>query len=52
MWQDSCRIFMKNFERFGWKPLYEQCDIDKALSHIVECNLHDKICINDNIKQS
>lgn len=49
MWQDSLKIFHQDYERFDRKPLYEQCDIDKALSHVKEYKLHEPIKLNENI---
>lgn len=49
MWQDSHKIFASEHERFNRKPLYEQADIDLALSHVVEVNLWSKCEINDYI---
>lgn len=49
MWQDSLKIFHQDYERFDRKPLYEQCDIDKALSHVKEYGLHLPTAINENI---
>lgn len=49
MWQDSHKIFVSEYERFKRKPLYEQTDIDLALTHIVEVDLYTPYVINDNI---
>lgn len=49
MFQDSVKIFMQDYEKLKREPIYHQEDVDKTLSHIVECELHDKIFINDNI---
>lgn len=49
MWQDSCKIFAQDYEKYNRTPLYTQDDIDNALSHIVECDIYDRIEINDNI---
>lgn len=49
MWQDSVKIFNQEYEKLGRKPIYSQEDVDNALAHIVECDLHDNIKINDNI---
>ena len=49
MLQDSVKIFMQDYEKLKREPIYYQEDVDKTLSHIVECELHDKIFINDNI---
>lgn len=49
MWQDSVKIFIQDYERYGMNPLYMQSDIDNTLSHVVECDLYDKCTINDNI---
>lgn len=49
MWQDSLKIFHQDYERFDRKPLYEQCDIDKALFHVKEYRLHEPTRVNENI---
>lgn len=49
MWQDSHKIFASDYERFNRKPLYEQADIDLALSYVVEVDLRSKCDINDHI---
>lgn len=49
MWQDSNKIFESEYERCNRKPIYSQNDIDKALSYIIEVDLHEKVSINDNI---
>lgn len=49
MWQDSEKIFLQDQEKFGRAPLYIQDDIDKALSHVVECDIYDREKINDDI---
>lgn len=49
MWQDCIKIFHNDLERWDRAPLYEQCDVDNALSHIVECEISKDITINENI---
>lgn len=49
MWQDSVKIFNQEHERFGWTPLYTQDDVDMALKHIIECELYDRVRLNDNM---
>ena len=49
MWQDSCKIFAQDYEKYNRTPLYTQNDIDDALSHIVECDIYDRVEINGNI---
>lgn len=47
--QDSASIMSKELEKYGRKPIYNQDDVDIALSHVIECELHERIKINDYI---
>ena len=49
MWQDCVKIFHNDLERWDRAPLYEQHDVDNALSHIVECELSENVVINEHI---
>lgn len=49
MWQDSVKIFLNDQERLGRIPLYEQGDVDCTLKHIIECDLGERITINENV---
>lgn len=49
MWQDSAKIFAQDYEKFGRVPLYNQDDINETLSHVVECEIYDKVNINAHI---
>lgn len=49
LWQDTTHIFTKDYERFERPIIYTQNDVDLALSHIVECELHKEIKVNEYI---
>lgn len=49
MLQDSVKIFNQEYEKHKRKPIYTQEDVDKTLQHIIECDIHSKIKINDAI---
>lgn len=56
MWEDSLKIFNSDCEKLSKKfdinasPLYEQDDIENALSHIVELDFHKKYDILNDTK--
>lgn len=50
MWQDCVKIFNADYDRYKRTPLYTQDNIDTALKHIKECDIHKTRKINDNIK--
>lgn len=47
MWQDSVKIFNHDYERFDRKPLYTQEDVENALKYVIECELYDRVNLND-----
>lgn len=49
MLQDCVKIFSQYSEKNNKPLIYEQKDVDSLLTHIVECESHDKIIIDDNI---
>ena len=49
MWQDCVKIFGNDLEKYDRTPLYDQADVDNALSHIVECEIAQTISINEYI---
>lgn len=47
MLQDTVKIYKHDFERYGRVPIYTQDDVDMALRHVIECEVHEKIKIDE-----
>lgn len=49
MLQDCVKIFGQDSIKNNRQPIYTQDDVDNMLNHIIECEVHDKTKIDNNI---